>query len=292
MTNKSFFKKYPMLTYYVLTFAISWGGILMMIGLDGILGSKEISAEVMPFVYLATLLGPSIAGLLLTGLVDGKAGFRDLTARLFNWRVGVRWYAIALLTVPFLIVTVLFVLSRTSQVFLPAISTTDDKVSLLLTGIVTGLLVSFFEELGWTGFVVPKLRQRFGILNTGLIVGFLWGAWHFPLFAGSISSSGSINPSIYLCVLLFSFLPAYRVLMVWAYDHTKSLLVTILMHVPLTASQLILIPSGISGGQVVTYDLIFASALWIVVAVIAVVKSRSLLIRTDHKQVVEVNTKA
>jgi len=292
MTNKSFFKKYPMLTYYVLTFAISWGGILMMIGLDGILGSKEISAEVMPFVYLATLLGPSIAGLLLTGLVDGKAGFRDLTARLFKWRVGVRWYAIALLTVPFLIVTVLFVLSRTSQVFLPAISTTDDKVSLLLTGIVTGLLVSFFEELGWTGFVVPKLRQRFGVLNTGLIVGFLWGAWHFPLFAGSISSSGSINPSIYLCVLLFSFLPAYRVLMVWAYDHTKSLLVTILMHVPLTASQLILIPSGISRGQVVTYDLIFASALWIVVAVIAVVKSRSLLIRTDHKQVVEVNTKA
>jgi membrane protease YdiL (CAAX protease family) len=155
-------------------------------------------------------------------------------------------------------------------VFLPAIVTADNKASLLLTGIVMGLVVGFFEELGWTGFAVPRLRPRYGVLATGLIVGFLWGAWHFPLFSGSGSSSGALPPALYLAVLLFSFLPPYRVLMVWVYDRTRSLLVVMLMHAPLAASQLILIPLAISGVHVVTYDLVFAAALWVFVVAVAV----------------------
>jgi membrane protease YdiL (CAAX protease family) len=274
-TIKTFIKRHPVLTYFALTFAISWGGILMVIGPGGILGTKEVSEGLMPFVYLATLLGPSLAGILLTGLVDGRAGFRELLSRLLRWRVGARWYAVALLTAPLLITATLFVLSLTSPVFLPVIVTTDDKVSLLLTGIVMGLVVGFFEELGWTGFAVPRLRLRYGGLTTGLIVGLLWGAWHFPLFSGSVSSSGALPPALYLSVLLFSFLPAYRVLMVWVYDRTGSLLVAMLMHAPLAASQLILIPLAISGVQVVTYDLVFAAALWVFVAAVAVAQRRA-----------------
>ena len=274
-TIKTFIKRHPLPTYFALTFAISWGGILMVIGPGGILGTKEVSEGLMPFVYLATLLGPSLAGILLTGLVDGRAGFRELLSRLLRWRVGARWYAVALLTAPLLITATLFVLSLTSPVFLPVIVTTDDKVSLLLTGIVMGLVVGFFEELGWTGFAVPRLRLRYGGLTTGLIVGLLWGAWHFPLFSGSVSSSGALPPALYLSVLLFSFLPAYRVLMVWVYDRTGSLLVAMLMHAPLAASQLILIPLAISGVQVVTYDLVFAAALWVFVAAVAVAQRRA-----------------
>jgi membrane protease YdiL (CAAX protease family) len=274
-TITAFIKRHPVLTYFALTFVISWGGILMVIGPGGILGTKEVSEGLMPFVYLATLLGPSVAGILSTGLVDGRAGFRELLSRLLRWRVGARWYAVALLTAPLLITATLFVLSLKSPVFLPVIVTTDDKVSLLLTGIVMGLVVGFFEELGWTGFAVPRLRLRYGVLTTGLIVGLLWGAWHFPLFSGSVSSSGALPPALYLSVLLFSFLPAYRVLMVWVYDRTGSLLVAMLMHAPLAASQLILIPPAITGVQVVTYDLVFAAALWVFVAAVAVAQRRA-----------------
>jgi membrane protease YdiL (CAAX protease family) len=247
----------------------------MVIGPGGILGTTEVSEELLPFVYLATLLGPSLAGILLTGLVDGRAGFRDLLSRLLSWRVGARWYAVAILTAPLSIAATLFVLSLTSPAFLPVIVTTGDRVSLLLTGIVMGLVVGFFEELGWTGFAVPRLRLRYGVLTTGLIVGLLWGAWHFPLFSGSAGSSGALPPALYLSVLLFSFLPAYRVLMVWVYDRTGSLLVAILVHAPLAASQLILIPPGITGVQLVTYDLVFTAALWLFVAAVAVAQRRA-----------------
>ena len=267
-TIKASIKKHPVLTYFALTFAISWGGILMVIGPGGILGTKEVSEGLMPFVYLATLLGPSLAGILLTGLVDGRAGFRELLSRLLRWRVGARWYAVALLTAPLLITATLFVLSLTSPVFLPVIVTTDDKVSLLLTGIVMGLVVGFFEELGWTGFAVPRLRQHHGVLTTGLIVGLLWGAWHFILFWESDSFSGAL-PLALLLVRLFSWLPAYRVLMVWVYDRTESLLVAMLMHASLVASTGgILVPLALSGMALLTWILVWAAALWVVVAAV------------------------
>ena len=269
-TIKAFIKRHPVPTYYALVFAISWGGGLIVIGPGGILGAKPISGARLPFVYLAALAGPSVAGILLAGLVHGRAGLRDFRSRLFRWRVGVRWYAVALLTAPLLMTATLFALSLTSPVFLPAIITTNDKASLLLTGIGVGLVVPFFEELGWTGFAVPELRKRYGILTTGLIVGLLWGAWHFPLFSGSASSSGALAPVLYLAVLLFSWLPAYRVLMVWVYDRTKSLLVPMLMHVPIVVGQFVLIPPAISEVPVVTFDLVFGGALWVVVAAVAV----------------------
>ena len=268
-TIEAFIKRHAVLTYFILTFAISWGCILIVIGPGGFLGTKKISEVLLPFVYLATLAGPSVAAILLTCLINGRAGFRELGSRLLRWRVGVHWYAVALLTAPLLITATLFALSLTSSVFLPAIVMADDKASLLLTGIVMGLVVGFFEELGWTGFALPRLRLRYGVLTTGLIVGLLWGAWHFPLFSGSGNSSGVLPPALYLTVLLFSFLPPYRVLMVWVCDRTGSLLVAMLMHVPLAASQLILIPLAISGVHVVTYDLVFAAALWVIVAVVA-----------------------
>ena len=125
------------------------------------------------------LVGPSVAGILMTALVHGRAGFRELLSRLLTWRVGPRWYAVALLAGPLLGAATLFALSLTSPVFLPGILTTSDNATLLLVCIVYGLGAGFCEEIGWTGFAVPGLGQRYGVLATGLLVGLLWGAWHF-----------------------------------------------------------------------------------------------------------------
>jgi len=267
MSISTSIKRYPVTTYYALVFAISWGCIFMVIGADGFLGTEPISeTQFISLILLAPLLGPGVAGLLSTVFLYGRAGLRGLLSRLFRWQVSVRWYAVALVTAPLLVTTILFALSVT-----PAIITASDKASLLLSSIAVGLFVSFFEELGWTGFVIPQLRKRYGILTTGLIVGLLWGAWHFPLFSGSAGNSGVVPSPLFLAVLLFSWLPPYRVLMVWVYDHTKSLLVGVLMHAAIDFCSLAILPSAMSGLSSVTYDLVFAAVLW-VVAGIAVIK--------------------
>ena len=271
-----------MRSYYALVFAISWGGCLIVFGPEGLVGNKPISSAQLPLVYLAALAGPSAAGILSVGLISGRVGLRELRSRLLRWRVSVIWYAIALLTAPLLTTGILFALSLTSPVFLPTIMTASDKTGLLMTGLGVGLVVPFLEEIGWTGFAVPQLRERYGIAATGLIVGLLWGAWHFPLFAGSASSSAAIPQPLYLTVLLFSWLPPYRVLMVWVYDHTRSLFVGMLMHVPIVVGSFVLIPTTTSE-VVVTFDLIFAAALWAVVAAVAVANGGRLSRQQAHR---------
>jgi hypothetical protein len=269
-TIKTFIKRHPLLTYFTLAFAISWGGVLIIVGPSRIPGTTEQIEMLFPLAILVMLPGPSVAGILLTGLVHGRAGLREFRSRLLRWRVGIRWYAVAILTTPLLATAVLLTLSLLSPEFLPGIITREDKASLLLLGIAAGLMTGFFEELGWAGFAVPRLRLRHGVLTTGLILGLLWGMWHFLVgFWGSGDSSGAFSLPLFLPQFLpyVAIFPAYRVLMVWVYDRTGSLLVAMLMHTSLTASTLILMPlaTGISGA---TYDLVLAAALWVVVAAV------------------------
>ena len=220
---EAFVTRHPVRTYFALAFAVSWAGVLFVVGPGGIPTTIEHLMTIGPAMYVAMLAGPSVAGLLMTSLVSGRAGLREVLARLLTWRVGGRWYAVALLTAPFLVMAVSLALSLLSPEFLPAVFMTNDKAPLLLSGLAAGLIVGIFEELGWTGFAIPRMRRRYGVLSTGLLVGVLWGAWHFIMFWEPGSFSGAF-PLALLLVKLFSWLPAYRVLMVWVYDRTGSLL--------------------------------------------------------------------
>jgi membrane protease YdiL (CAAX protease family) len=278
-TIKAFIESHPLLTYFALAFAISWGGVLMVVGPGGFPGTQEQYETLLPFVGLALLAGPPIAGILLTGLLYGRAGFRDLLTRMTRWRVGARWYAVAFLTAPILFMVVLLALSLISPIFLPSLFVSDDKATLLLVGIVGALIAGFLEELGWTGFATPRLLARHGVLVTGLIVGVLWGAWHFLTNAfwasGTSLGAGALPLALFLTVrgfdLLVGQMPAYRVLMVWVYDRTGgSLLVAILMHASLSASTFILMPLAISGVPLLTYLLASSAAAWVVVGAVGV----------------------
>jgi uncharacterized protein len=268
---KAFIKKHPLLSYFALAFAISWGAVLFVAGgPGGISANSEASEMQVTFLYPVLIVGPSVAGILLTALLYGRAGLSEFRSRLLKWRVGARWYVVALLTAPLSVTAAVLALSLSSSEFVPSILTTSHKTSLLLMGIFAGLMVGIFEELGWTGFAIPRMKLRYGILGTGLIVGVLWGAWHFPpFFWGSGAASGTLPLALFLPVLLFTWLPAYRVLMVWVYDRTESLLVAMLMHVSLVASNVILVPLA-TGVALVTYDLVWAAVLWVVVGAVAV----------------------
>jgi membrane protease YdiL (CAAX protease family) len=175
-----------------------------------------------------------------------------------------------------LYVGVSLALSLTSPEYLPGILATSDKAALLLFGIGWGLIGGgLLEELGWTGFATPTLlrRMRYGVLGTGLIVGMLWGVFHWPVngWAG-VTLSGALSVAISLPLQLLFFtvagLTAYRVLMLWVYDRTESLLVAILMHASLTASMIIL-PPQVTGVAYVTYNVVLTAALWVVVGAVA-----------------------
>jgi membrane protease YdiL (CAAX protease family) len=265
MTIKNFIKQHPLLTYFALVFALSWGSWLVLTG-----GAPMRSDPRFMFIVLTAPVAPAVAGLLMTGLTAGRAGYRELLARLTRWRVPARWYGVALLPAPLVAImtAILLALSLRSPEFLPAVFTTADPVGLLLPGIIGGLLVGLCEELGWTGFAIPRLRPQYGILATGLLMGVVWGAWHYPLFSRSDSFTGAL-PLALLLFQLFSWLPAYRVLMVWVYDHTGSLLVVVLMHISLAATSIIFPPSVMSDMQSLISILVSATTWWLLVVAVA-----------------------
>ena len=268
--NSAYIKQHPLLTFYALTFTISWGWIPIVAAPGGFPVEAEQFGRLMLFVYPAMFAGPSVACLLLTGLVYGRAGFRELGAHLFKWRVGARWYAVALLTAPLVILAVLLVLSLISPQFLPLLYTSGDKAFLIWYPMVVGFITAIFQELGWTGFAMALiLKQRQGVLRAGLSVGFLFAAWNFLVVFWSGAGAGALSPAIFLPVALFTWLPTYRVLMAWVYDHTGSIFVSILMSASLLAFWISFTPqAALAGMPLAIFYLVFTTAMWVVIAVV------------------------
>jgi membrane protease YdiL (CAAX protease family) len=191
------------------------------------------------------------------------------------------WYAVALLTAPLVFVLVHYLLSLISPVYSPGFLDTDG-VSLVFMSIMAGIMVGICEEIGWFGFAIPKLRLRYSILTTGLLVGVIWGAWH--IMANDIwairTYSGELNPTVYAVLAGISFLigqlPPFRVLMVWVYEKTGSLLVMMVMHFSLTACSIAFSPTSMSGWQVFTYSLSVAAAMWLIAGVMVWVDRREI----------------
>jgi membrane protease YdiL (CAAX protease family) len=221
-----------------------------------------------PMIYVAALAGPSLACILLTVVTEGPTGFRQLLSRLRKWRVARQWYAVALFLPPLAKVAALAALSFSSD-YRPAILTSDHKITTALLCVSISLMFGFFEELGWTGFATPKLRERHAVVTTGLIIGVVWGAWHFPLFWEADSFSGAV-PMAILVARLFSWLPPFRVLIVWLHDRTGTVVLPMLLHASLVATQLLFAPRRLAGTTLFVDLLAWSGAIWAALVVVVV----------------------
>jgi membrane protease YdiL (CAAX protease family) len=263
------------LVFYTLVFAL---GLCLSLIIGALMGATDLpgsdaeptsAADLDPIVLVALLAGPptfALAAILVIAFAFGRAGLRDLGSRLLRWRFGLRWYAAALLTAPVLWAAVQLSLSLTSDAFTPAIVTADDKIGLLVAGLVAGLVAAFFEEIAWTGFATHELSKRHGLLATGLIVGLLWFALHLPLVAAA--DSGAVPRALSVAAVAFWMLP-YRVLVVWLYRHTQSVLLAMLAHLPFDVMAFVFASPAMVGVPDLTFNLIFGATLWVLVAVVS-----------------------
>ena len=270
-------KKNSILSYFILTFLISWGAILILMAINGMPTTEAEAQAQMPLAIMTFLLGPCISGLVMIGLVNGRAGYRNLVSRLLKWRFSLVWYAVALMLAPAVFAVTQLILSLISPVFLPGFLTAPDSPSLIFLGIMSGIMVGILEEVGWFGFVIPQMRQRFSPLKVGLIVGLIWGAWH--IMANDIwaikTYAGEIPTVLYAILSGLSFLigqlPPFRVLMIWAYERTGSLSLMMVMHFSLTACSITFAPTTITGWNVFIYSLAVAAVFWVIAAAVVLV---------------------
>ena len=178
--------------FLVLVFGLSWLAFLPII-VGAVSPSSTAGTLILPLVGIGS---PIIAAFVVCGLFAGRAGVTALLRAGGRWRVRLRWYALAIL-LPLVAYTVSLLAGRgwTGEVAAPDVS---------IAAVVSGLLVGTLEEFGWSGFALPALRARFGLLRTGAAMGIVVALWHLPLFLtpGQPQRSFSFVPFLLTLILV------------------------------------------------------------------------------------------
>jgi len=173
-----------------------------------------------------TAYAPTLAALLVTGVISAAGGFKRLLRPVLRWRVGPQWYVIALLG-PSLLFMVGDALRYIAGADVPSHGLTipsAPEATFLIGALIAG---SFGEELGWRGLGQPRLQSRYGALGAAVVVGALWSLWHlWP----AVAPGGAETTTVTDVILTFGRLIATSIVYAWLLNSTGSLWIVMLAH--------------------------------------------------------------
>jgi membrane protease YdiL (CAAX protease family) len=165
------------------------------------------------------LFGPMIAALIAARVEAGRGGVGAFWRSIWKWRVSPIWYVVALGLPAAGYVVVrgvygLFVPDAGPWLFPPA----DAQ------HVAAMIIAPIGEEIGWRGFAIPRLQQRYSRLTAAVILGALWGVWHLMMYL----MIGTPTPILVASIL---FLIPGSVMFSWIYNRSGgSAFMAILAH--------------------------------------------------------------
>jgi len=220
-----------------MAFAFSWTIMLPLLLSQSGFGVLPFALPWQVFGSLMSIFGLALPAFLVTAIKDGKDGVWNLLNRVFRWRVGVRWYLIALFGL-----LAFTLLGAIPFLGLAPLGTLAKNWSLIFTVFLPGVLVPFvlvnlWEETAWTGFMQHTLQGERGPLLASIVVAPFFALIHMPGFfvAGFISDEKtplSEFPAVLMQVgVLAVFAVFVRVLIMWLYNGSgQSVLIVGLFH--------------------------------------------------------------
>lgn len=254
--------KRPVFKYLAATFLATWLLWAASFAVERQAPAGSTVVTIAGAVFLLGVFAPGVLALAFTDRIEGRGATEALFGRVFRWNVGVRWYVFAI-------------------GFMPAVKLLAALVHRVVTGdwprfgqepwylMIGALLISTWvqagEELGWRGYALPGLAERFGLASASIIVGLIWGSWHLPLFFYSNGDLLGQSTPLYLLQVT-----ALSVVMAWLYWRTNgSLLLVMLVHAAVNNIKDI-VPSAATGA---TNPLTFNASLvgWLTVAILWIV---------------------
>jgi membrane protease YdiL (CAAX protease family) len=218
-TFSNWLKKNPIPAFFMLTFVLAWS-IWLPLGL------------LSPENYVLSLPGawaPTVSALILLRLSEGREGVGRFLKKALHWRVGVQWYLVVLFgiaVIAYLAIGAGILLGIPApEVSLPSGLPREALPIIFLINIFVGGPLA--EDIGWRGYILPKLRERMSAWTASLVIGIVWAFWHLPyfIFPGWRSVVGH-TPFFWFALLT----TGWSVLFAWVYVNTESILMPVLFH--------------------------------------------------------------
>jgi uncharacterized protein len=201
-------KRHPIITFFVLSYAISWA---------------FVPVEAVRFLPS----GPLFAALIVIPLTQGVAGLKQLGLRMIRWRVRWYWYAVAL-GLPLAVHLATVVLNVATGAGVPSLAFSSLTTFLMLFAVrlVNPADGPLGEHPGWNGVALPGLQANRSPLVAAMILAPLVAGWHLPLF---FLEEGGLQPPILVGGLVSTM--AVTFWYTWLFNHTRgSVLMVVVAH--------------------------------------------------------------
>ncbi len=218
--------------FFILTYAWTWGFWIPVV----LLGENVFT---FPYFLLLGLggLGPPIVAILLTYFKEDKEVWNDYWKRVVDVkRIGIVWMAVVLFLPAFrsglAMITGILIngIFPSFEIAMEFLSDPFFFILYLLFSLIYGPLP---EELSWRGYALDRLQKKWNALNSSIILGILWGLWHWPMFfmVGTYQSGEMPIGSMRFWLNFCAGIVATTILMTWIYNNTdRSTLSAILSH--------------------------------------------------------------
>jgi membrane protease YdiL (CAAX protease family) len=210
--------------FFSVTYTVSWACWIAAVAISmGTMAAAPQTAIVRWVLLLVGTFTPAIIALLLTAHADGKPEVSALLSRTLQWRVEFQWYLFAILYMP-AIKAVVALTHRLATGAWPRFG--HEGPFVIAIAILISTPVQSGEEIGWRGYALPRIADRFGLSTASVLVGLIWGVWHLPLFFLPGADKYGQSFPLYVAGVV-----AFSVAIAWLYGNTNgSLLLTMLMH--------------------------------------------------------------
>ena len=153
---------------------------------------------------VVTMFTPTVATIIMLAFVAPEGGLRKTISLLGLDRAGFRGWPLAIVGPIALHLVSFLVLSITGLAVFAAPQLSGSvgfAIFKISTGLAIGTLFALGEEIGWRGYMLPRLLGR-GVVPAMLLVGFLQGVWHLPLMLTTDYYHNSGNPLLIVPLFL------------------------------------------------------------------------------------------
>ncbi|MHC1702932.1 MAG: CPBP family intramembrane glutamic endopeptidase [Tenuifilaceae bacterium] len=174
ITFRNVVNRYPVIIYCLIAFSITWGLKLLYVWYKGKFGIPLLN-----FSLLASF-GPTISALVLVRVTEGIDGIVRIFRSLVDIRVGIGWILLAALYEPIIFgsITLGYWLFYGTFPTTVGISLIPD-IGLYLGTFIVGLFMwGVSEEIGWRGWMLPKLQKKLSPLLASIVLAIVASLWH------------------------------------------------------------------------------------------------------------------